>query len=133
MTRWSRSQTMIVGGFAAFLWLQLMLIGRSGGPPLVPQVTPVDAGVLPAGRPTEVDLRFENVSGDPVTIIGARSACSCMVASGLPTTIFPGEAGSFPITIVAAADEPSFERSVTLFLDVETDPPVTATIRASVE
>ena len=94
------------------------------------ETTVVDVGRVSAGLPQQVDLRIRNLTNHDVTIIGAKTDCRCAVAGGLPLGIAPFDVDHFTVTVTPEADnqETVFEKSVMLFVNVET-PPVVIRIR----
>jgi hypothetical protein len=50
-----------------------------------------DLGKLPADGTFLFRVRVRNDAAKPLTIVGAKSACSCMAAEKLPATLAPGE------------------------------------------
>jgi hypothetical protein len=95
-----------------------------------------DSDVIPT-VPERVYLtgywELENLTHMPVTIVGSRSACGCVVAEDLPIVIGPRARTTIGISAVvwATKDSDLFEQPVQLCLDTPSAP-VVAVVRAKV-
>jgi hypothetical protein len=71
-------------------------------------------GTLDVGRKRTVVFTLSNTTDRPITVIGSRSTCTCMVAGSIPLTIPP--AGKIPLEVTVRAGEKTGDIAETLHL-----------------
>jgi hypothetical protein len=59
------------------------------GDRLIPDAYCKSFGTADEGRDQTVSFALRNVGGNTITILGAKSTCTCVVADDLPVTIAP--------------------------------------------
>lgn len=75
-------------------------------------------GPLQAGQKTEVAYRIQNVSGNPITIMGARTSCGCITSGRIQLTIQPRQTTILRFQIAANGNNGrSFVHEIDLLLD----------------
>ncbi len=76
------------------------------------------AGEVQSGESVDIVYRLENVTGEPIRILGARASCSCIAILDLPTTIPPGGKRGIRLRIVGRTpDRLQHENAHLLFND----------------
>jgi Protein of unknown function (DUF1573) len=68
-----------------------------GGSVLVPDKSMIELGKVPAGKTNEIVFQVRSVSGQPVTIIGGKAECSCVMSDAFPVKVSP--LASVPIRV----------------------------------
>ncbi len=93
----------------------------------------IDVGEIPAGQRITVEIPLQNLTKEPLAVIGARTDCSCAVASGLPLTIAPRSRAMMQVEIAPSPRDAgeAFERRVELYSDFS-DKNLWLTIRGAV-
>ena len=80
---------------------------------------------LLAGGISKQTVLFENLSNEPIRIVGYHGACSCVIVAGLPITIAPHTSGA----VSTSATAPDKSREVEL--GFMTDVPAQGTVHFS--
>jgi hypothetical protein len=104
--------TVTLGGVEAGVWLL-------GGRHLYVQQPVIDVGAVRPGETITVEFSVQDLSGVPLTVLGARTDCSCAVASGLPLTLPPRTRQTMSVSLTPSPREAGaeFERQVELYSD----------------
>ena len=85
-------------------------------------------GEVNAGHNPIVRVRLTNLDDRPITVLGARTKCTCVVMGKLPMTIASQAEQPFAIEIRTARKDGPFEEVVRLFTDHPTQPELVLTI-----
>ena len=103
------------------------------GSPLYVEGKTARMGSVPPGGSFTSSYKVTNVSGLPVTIIGARTTCGCAFLESLPLALKPGESADlrFSVTVTKSAPAGKFVQKAELFLDVA-GPPTVLTAEADI-
>jgi hypothetical protein len=100
---------------------------------LVAQKPIVELGKIPVGAKVDGIFVLKNLTDHPITILGARSECRCVVASDLPIQVDALSSVSFCLRFVPGENE--VNQSVThralLYLDADS-PEIVLTLAADV-
>ncbi len=118
--------TVIFGSFDAAL-------GYATGARLLVTSSAQHAGNLAHGETRSVAFELNNYSNQSISILGAKSTCSCMVLDELPMTLPPWQIGKIRVRLKARAGESRHiqRESATLIFDDPTRV-VTLTVTAIV-
>lgn len=68
-------------------------LGYAGGQRLFVENASQDFGQVGVGQAVSIDFNVINLSKRVITIVGARSSCTCAVPEGLPLRLDPGTTG----------------------------------------
>jgi hypothetical protein len=98
-------------------------------PPKLVEISPSPVFTCKARRGDVVMATFvvKNVSSRLITLLGAKSVCSCTIAEGLPLKLAPGESGKvvLRVTVGQFDKERIFSKSAELFTNLDgTVPPL---------
>lgn len=100
---------------------------------LVAEQSVLDIGKVRVGAETEGNFVLKNLTDKPITIIGAKSDCSCMVISGLPIRVEPRCSTDFAVryTPLAREGNETVTHRILLYLDIDS-PEVVLTLSADI-
>lgn len=87
---------LVGGATGTFMW-------NSFRPVVIEVSREIDLGVLEAGTKKEVAISLRNISDKPVTIVGAKTSCTCSLVKGLPIVISAGESADVVLSVVPPA------------------------------
>jgi hypothetical protein len=79
----------------------------------------INIGEVPAGQRITIEIPVQNLTAEPLTVLGARTDCSCAVASGLPLTIAPRSHAALQVHLTPSPREAGeeLERHIELYSD----------------
>jgi len=100
---------------------------------LVAEQKTLDLGEVRVGSEAEGNFVLKNLTSEPITLVGARPECSCMIASDLPARIEPHSTMDFSVRFTPNRREASqtVTHRILLYLDVDS-PAVVITFSADV-
>lgn len=108
-------------GWVALASVLILAIGGGGAltrsyfqPRVIEVSKEIDLGVMEVEARKEVAISLRNVSDNPVTILGARTNCTCSLVKGLPVVIEAGGLVEVVLSIVPPARS-QFEGHVFLY------------------
>ena len=81
-------------------------------------------GRIDPGQRLIIPIEVRNWTGHPVTVIGARTSCSCAVVGHLPATITQGGRQSIDVEVAAPGESGPFGSAITLYTDDASNPEV---------
>ena len=90
------------------------------------------AGALAIGDRRFVQFKLGNHSVHPVTVLGSRSSCTCLVAEDLPFAIPPSGTRQVRVRVHPVEGQGPFTQRVTLFTDCPGQAEVVLQISGSV-
>jgi hypothetical protein len=118
--------TVILTGFILSV-LALCGVGRFGsvgasiaylrGERLVAESPSRSIGSVRPGEDARLGFLLRNLSGDPITVLGARSECACVVAEDLPFAVPPSGGREVGVRLRAPEASGPFTERVALFTD----------------
>lgn len=79
----------------------------------------IEVGSVTAGEVLYVEFSVQNLTSKPLTVLGARTDCSCAVVSGLPMTLAPRSRGTMQVELTPSPRDlgMEFERRIELYSD----------------
>ena len=94
------------------------------GSVLVPDESMIELGNIPGDKTVEAVFQVKSVSGQPVTILGGKAECSCVMSDAFPIEV--GPLASVPIRVQfrpRPVDVNSrIEHRILLYLDTDSAP-----------
>lgn len=87
------------------------------GDGLTPDVYARDFGTLSQSEPASVTFSLRNHTQRPITVLGAKPTCTCLVTSDLPVVIPAGRAASLVVTARAGSRLGAYSQSVRVLTD----------------
>lgn len=84
------------------------------------EVTKVEFGEIPQGKPVQAEFTFENIGDDPIIILDVQKSCGCTTPSYSKEPIMPGEKS----TIIAEYNAKSvgaFNKNITVQMNTENE------------
>lgn len=105
-------------GWAPPICVLILAIGAAGvfarnllRPVVIETPREIDLGVLEAGAKKDVVISLRNVSDKPVTVVGAKTSCTCSLVKGLPIEIGAGKSAEVLLSVIPPSKN-EFEGSV---------------------
>lgn len=100
----------------------------TGGVRLIADPTTGSVGDLAPRARATAKLRLVNLSDFPITILGSKSSCTCMLVGDLPKSIPARGRGEVEVAYRAGAFPGKIQQSVVLLTDNTTSPQVSIPI-----
>lgn len=83
----------------------------------------IDLGILRVGKTKEIAITLRNISNGPVTILGAKTSCTCSAVKNLPVTIAEGKSYKATLSILPPTSKP-LSGAVVFYLDSQQCPTI---------
>ena len=78
----------------------------------------INLGAIPLGKADlVVEINLLNLSSDTISVIGAKTSCSCMQLGDFPVSLSPGQKHALKIEYLPSDKTGAFEHKVLLFTD----------------
>ncbi len=90
----------------------------------------LEFGNLPASETITLGVDIRNYTPRAVTLLGATTACTCVVATGLPLAIGAGQHARIPIEVTLKPSDRHFDETLVIFTDCESHPKLGVCVKA---
>lgn len=108
-------------GLVGWSWIYFGSIPRAlayaSGDRLLADAKTKSFGTAESGVDQTVSFRLTNMSNHPITLIGAKTTCGCLVIEELPLTITPGRDHSFKVLVLTNLKSGDFVQLIDLYTD----------------
>jgi hypothetical protein len=108
------------------------LIARLRGDVVILPNGDVDMGSVPKGESRTLHIVVENISDEPVRLIGGTSSCSCTVIADLPQTIQPHSQLELRVAMRLTGEVGLFTHNFEWYTDCQHQPRVTGRLTGRV-
>ncbi len=92
-------------------------LGYLRGDRLIPDAYTKTLGVVERGSTPNLNFILTNASSVPMTILGGKSPCTCVLTVNLPMTIPPSKCAPFTIKVLTHRKSGKFSESIRLYTD----------------
>ncbi len=106
---------------------------RLRGEAVVLSAGDADAGSVPQGEMRVVAVMVENLTGDPVRLIGGTTSCACVATADLPVTLPPDGRTEVRVGVRFTGEPGAFLHTFEWYTDAPTQPRVGGRIAGRVE
>lgn len=103
------------------------------GDRLIPDVYAKSFGVALSGAEPSVEFQLTNWATSPVKILGAKSSCTCVAATGLPKTVKPRESYTFRVNIRTKKRRGHISERLLLFADGPQNHPLSLEVAGTIQ
>ena len=108
-------------------------IAKCRGETFVVAPEAVDLGTVESSTESSAVFTIRNISSKSIDVVGARTACSCVVASGLPIAVAPGREEEVTFRVYVSGRDRNFSVPISVFVNDGLLRTCEVSIRAMVE
>ena len=97
------------------------------GDRLIPDAYSKSFGIVDGGSTSTIVFKLRNFLNRPITVIGSRATCSCLLAEAVPLTVPASRSSNFTIRVVTGKKKGALSASMKLYTDSPETPVIVLT------